>query len=83
MNLFDDFNLDIVKITKSSGGINPLACDDPDNGSSGGGGSFSCISDCVCHTYHGCPPIGGAPHEIIAILQTQIIPEKFADNCFP
>ena len=56
MNPFDDFELDIKKISKSN--FSPRMCDDPLNGSGGGGtsgpmGSLSCTCascSCVCIT---------------------------------
>ena len=50
MNLFDDFDLDIVKITNEKQGLR--SCDDPLNGSSTGPiGSTSC----VCYSHDTCP----------------------------
>lgn len=51
MNPFDDFDLDMVKITNAKQGLR--SCDDPLNGSTSGSSviqTFTCHSACVCLT---------------------------------
>lgn len=68
MNPFDDFELDIKKISKSN--FSPRMCDDPLNGSGGGGTSgpmatITCFTSCTppcpseltCSSVDRCPSV--------------------------
>lgn len=66
MNLFDDFDLDIVKITNAK--LSPRSCDDPLNGSGGTSGYFptiTCATSCnpPCPSDFTCPSVDICPSQ--------------------